>query len=100
MRIIDVNIDQLKATGRRGRARSAETEQLIAAITALKSGSAKAIMIGSGDTAPKVRARVAYASRLAGKRLQIAVQEDRVLFALSRRKFGKRRKQVVAAKKK
>ncbi len=100
MRIIDVNIDQLKTTGRRGRARSAETEQLIAAITALKSGSAKAIMIGSADTPQKVRARVAYASRLAGKRLQIVVQEDRVLFALSRRKAGKRRRRVAAANRK
>ena len=91
MKIIDVNIEELSKASRRGRARSSETQQLLAAIDSLKGKAAKAIMVGSGDSPQKVRARIAYVGRLAGKRLQIAVESDRVLFGLSNRPARKRR---------
>jgi aspartate/glutamate racemase len=92
MKIVDVNIDEMNRVARRGRARSAEMQQLISAMEGLKPGGAKAIVLGSGDTAQKVRARIAYAGRIAGKRVQVAVESDRVLFALSTRQ--RRRKKA------
>ena len=54
-------------------------------------GMAKAILLEAGQTGQKIRSRLTYAARIAGKRLQIVVQEDRVLFALSRRRIRRRR---------
>ena len=92
LKIVDINIEELSRASRRGRVRSAETQQLMNAIDALKSGAAKAIVLGSGDNPAKVRARIAYAGRLAGKRLQIAVESDRILFGLSDRPARRRRR--------
>jgi len=88
---VDANIDDLKNAARRGRVRSPETQQLIDAIDALTPGIAKAIVLQPGDTGPRIRSRLTYAARVAGKRLQIVLQEDRVLFALSSRARRRRR---------
>ncbi len=91
MKIIDVDIHELERVGRRGRARSEATQQLLDVIDSLKPKQAKAIMLASGDTSSKISARLNYAARLVGKRLQIASQEDRILFALSNRPARRRR---------
>ena len=94
MNIVDVDITTLRRSARRGRARSPETIALIQAIDDLTPGKAKAIVIEGGETAEKLQSRLAYAAKAAGKRLQIAIEEDRVLFALredSRRRRRRRR---------
>ena len=92
LRIVDANIDDLNRSTKRGRARSSETQQLISVIDGMKPDAAKAIMLSSGDTGKKVKARIAYAGRLAGKRLQVAIEADRVLFGLSDKPARKRRR--------
>ena len=96
MRIVDAGIEALENAARRGRVRSPETQQLVDTIDSLTRGTAKAILLEPGQTAQKVRSRLAYAARIAGKRLQIVVQEDRVLFALSRRRARRRRRSAGA----
>ena len=94
MNIVDADIASLRKAARRGRTRSQETITLIEAIDDLAPGRAKAIVIEEGQTGEKLRSRLTYAAKAAGKRLQIAVQEDRVLFALkeqARRRRGPRR---------
>ena len=91
MKIIDVDIRDLSKATRRVRARSEVTEQLVEAISNLKANDAKAIVLDAGDTARKLRSRLSYAARIAGKRLQIGIAEDRVIFALSNRPARRRR---------
>ena len=86
MNIIDIDIKEMNAESKRGRARSAETQQLINVIGKLDRKSAKAVIIGGGVTAAKIRSRLTYAAKLAGKRLKIAVRDDRVMFAIAPRK--------------
>ena len=81
MRIVDADINALKRTRARGRVRSPETRQLVEAIDGLGSGKAKAIILEEGQDAAKVRARLMYAAKIAGKRLRVVLEEDRVLFA-------------------
>ena len=92
MRIVDVDIEALNNAARRGRVRSPETQQLIDTIESMTPGTAKAIMLEGGQTGQKVRSRLTYAARIAEKRLQVVVQEDRVLFALSQRRARPRRR--------
>ena len=94
VRIVDADIDALKNAARRGRVRSPETQQLVDTIDSMTEGTAKAILLEPGQTGLKVRSRLAYAARIAGKRLQIVVQEDRVLFALSSRRARRRRRKA------
>ena len=91
MKIVDVDIRDLSKATRRVRARSEVTEQLVDVISNLKSNQAKAIKIDAGETAKKLRSRLSYAARIAGKRLQIGITEDSVLFALSNRPARRRR---------
>ena len=91
MKIVDVDIRDLDRATRRVRARSEETEQLVDVISNLKSNEAKAIKIDAGETAKKLRSRLSYAARIAGKRLQIGMTDDSVLFALSSRPARRRR---------
>ena len=93
MRIVDVDIAALKNATRRGRTRSPETQQLVDVIDALTAGAAKAIVLEGGQTGQKMRSRLNYAARIAGKRLQIVIQDDRVLFALSSRRVRRRKSQ-------
>ena len=91
MKIVDADIRDLSRASRRVRARSEVTEQLVEVISRLKSSDAKAIILDSGDTARKLRSRLSYAARIADKRLQIGIAEDRVIFALSNRPARRRR---------
>ena len=86
MKIIDIDISEMNAASQRGRARSDETQQLIDLIGSLNRKSAKAVMIEKGVTTAKIRSRLTYAAKLAGKRLKIAVRGDRVMFTLAPRK--------------
>ena len=94
MRIVDADIATLNNAAKRGRVRSPETQQLVDAIDSMTQGTAKAILLEPGQTGQKIRSRLAYAARIAGKRLQIVVQEERVLFALSTRRVRRRRGQA------
>ncbi|MDP6668077.1 MAG: hypothetical protein QF357_11900 [Dehalococcoidia bacterium] len=86
MKIIDIDIKQMDTASKRGRARSDETQQLIDTITNLDRKTAKAVIIEKGDTAVKIRSRLSYAAKLAGKRLKIAIADDRVIFTIAPRK--------------
>ncbi len=85
MKIVDVDIKELNRASRRFRARSSETNQLVDAISVLKPGQAKAVVVENEGAAKKMRSRLIYAAGIAGKRLQIANVGDRVMFALSNR---------------
>ena len=80
--IIDTDIRALRNTRRRGRARSPETKRLIDAVESLAPGKAKAILLDPGETIPKVRSRLAYAARIAARKLRVATVGNRVVFAL------------------
>jgi len=69
---------------RRGRARSEETEQLVEAIMSLNAGQAKAVELDAGEDARKIRSKLNYASRVAGRKLRIVIEDHRVLFARGR----------------
>lgn len=94
MNIVDADLTMLRKAAKRGRVRSEETQQLIDTIDALAPGDAKAVVLARGEKAEKVRARVAYAAKIVGKPLQIALAGDRVLFALKevKRRRGRPRK--------
>ena len=97
MRIEDADLTALKTAQRRGRVRSPQTQELVEAIDSLVPGDAKAVVVEGGQTPQKVRARVMYAGKAAGKKLQAAISGDRVLFALKeeRRRPGRPRKNPV-----
>ena len=80
--IIDTDIRALRNTSRRGRARSPETKRLIEAVEGLAPGKAKAILLDPGETIPKIHSRLAYAARIAGRKLRVATDGKRVVFAL------------------
>lgn len=86
MRIVDVPIGELQRARRRGRSRSPETVQLIEAIESLTPSQAKAIVVEPGQDPQKLRGKLNYAAKVAGKRLQIAIEDDQVVFARSRRR--------------
>lgn len=70
----------------RTRARSEETERLVDAIRSLQAGQAKAIELEEGEDIRKIRAKVAYASRLAGYKIRTVAEVHRVLFTRARAK--------------
>lgn len=90
MKIIDIELSEINAASNRGRVRSAETQKLINVISDLDRKTAKAVIIEKGVSAAKIRSRLAYAAKLAGRRLRISVREDRVMFAISPRKRQRR----------
>jgi ribosomal protein L30E len=81
LNIVEADIKDLKKSRSRGRVRSEETKALIAAIDSLTSGKAKAIKLEAGQDPAKMRAKLAYAAKVAGKKLKIVVEQDRILFA-------------------
>ena len=90
MKIIDIELSEMNSASRRGRVRSDETQKLVKLISDLDRKTAKAAIIDEGVTATKIRSRLTYAAKLAGKRLKIAVREDRVMFAISPRRRKRR----------
>lgn len=91
MQIVDADIKTLQRAAKRGRVRTQETQELIDVIEGLSIGKAKAVLVSRGEKPEKIRDRIAYASKIAGKPLQIAVGADRVLFALKEQKRGRGR---------
>lgn len=89
MQIVNADLAALKSAARRERTRSPETLQLIEAIEGLQSGQAKAVTVEAGQTPEKVRAKIMYAAKACDVKLQVAVQGDRVMFAL---RNGRRRR--------
>ena len=81
MKIVDADIKDVRKSRTRGPVRSKETLDLIQAIDELGPSKAKAIVIEPGQDAKKVRAKLVYAAKIAGKKLKIVVESDRVLFA-------------------
>ena len=103
--IVDADIRTIRNASRAGRARSPETKRLIEAIESLAPGGAKAILLDPGETIPKIRSKLAYAARIAGRKLRVATDGERVLFALrgdgrpaSDRVGTARRREVILAK--
>lgn len=89
VKIIEIDIKEMSTATRRGRARSAETQELINVITSLDRNTGKAVIIEKGGSTAKIRSRLTYAAKLAGKRLKIAVRDDRVMFTIAPRKRRK-----------
>jgi ribosomal protein L30E len=86
MQIVNADLAALKSAARRGRTRSPETLALIQAIESLQPGRAKAVIVEAGQTPQKARTRLMYAAKTCDVKLQVAIQGDRVLFALGRRR--------------
>lgn len=106
MKIVDASISDLKAAPRGRRQRSPETQALVDAIVSLKSGQAKAVVPEGDETLRKLRARVSYAAKAADRKLQIVVDDSKVMFTLKTGARGKsssrdgasERKAIVQAK--
>lgn len=82
MQIVPADIRLLKRAVKHGRVRSPETQQLLDVIERLQPGKAKALVLRKGDEPERARSRISYAAKIAGKPLQIAIADGRVLFAL------------------
>ena len=91
MRIVDVDLSELDSATKRGRSRSEEMQELISTIESLKPGDAKAIVASNDNPAKRIRSRLLYAARIAGKRLQIGENDGRVIFAINPRPRKRRR---------
>ena len=83
MKIVTIPVSEMQKVRRQrpGRARSEESQRLIDAITSLAVGQARAVELDEDEDPKKVRAKVAYASRAAGRKVRIVVDDHRVLFA-------------------
>ena len=76
-----LDIKDLKQSRSRRRVRSAETKALVEAIDSFTPGKAKAISLAPGQDVAKIRAKLAYAAKVTGKKRKIIVEENRILFA-------------------
>ena len=83
MKIIDLDIREMEQARRGGRSRSPGTLELIEAIDTLTSGRARGVPITADQPEKSLRSRLAYVARIAGKRLSIASDREKVMFALS-----------------
>jgi len=86
LRIVEVPLSELQRTRRRGRVRSEETTALIDAILSLKAGQAKAIELEGEEDPRKIRSKLNYAARIADRKIRVVLEDNRVLFARSRRR--------------
>lgn len=82
MKIVEATLAEMQRTPRGRRQRSPETQQLIDVITELKPGQVRAIIPEGNETVKKLRPRISYAARVAGRKVRIAADEDRVMFTL------------------
>jgi hypothetical protein len=69
MQIIDIDIRDMERARRRTRSRSSETVQLVEAIESLGKGEALGSAVTDDLPEKKLRSRLAYAAKLAGRRL-------------------------------
>ena len=86
MKIVNADLQEFESGLGRGLVRSRETQALVDAINSLDKKTAKAVMIENGDTVNRVRSRIRYAAKIAGKPVKTVAKKDRVLFALSARR--------------
>jgi hypothetical protein len=84
IKIVDADLNYILKARRAGRARSPETQMMLDSISELRPGQAKAIVLENRETIPAVRSRLAYAARVAGVKLRVATNRDRIMFALRR----------------
>jgi hypothetical protein len=82
LKIVDANIADLASAKRGRRSRSPETERLVEAVSGLTPRTAKAVIPEGSETLPRLRARLNYAARAAGKKVRIVTGENRLMFAL------------------
>lgn len=81
MKIVEANIADMQQKPR-GRKRSPEMQQLIDVIAALKPGQARALVPEGSETVKNLRPRISNAARVAGKKVRIVAEDNRVLFSL------------------
>ncbi len=82
MKIVEATLADMKKTPRGRRQRSPETQKLIDSIAGLKPGQVLALVPEGNETVKKLRPRVSYAARVAGRKVRIAADEDRVMYTL------------------
>ena len=82
MKIVEATLSDMKRTPRGRRQRSPETQQLVDTITELKPGQVRALVPEGDETIKKLRPRISYAARVAGRKVRIAADNDRIMFTL------------------
>ena len=82
MKIVEASLSDMKSAPRGRRQRSPETQKLIDTIAQLKPGQARALMPEGDETVKKLRPRVSYAARAAGRKVRIVVDDTKVMFTL------------------
>lgn len=82
MKIVEASLSDMKSAPRGRRQRSPETQSLIDTILALKPGQARALMPEGDETVKKLRPRISYAARVAGRKVRIVAKDDKVMFTL------------------
>ena len=82
MKIVEASLSEMKSAPRGRRQRSPETQKLIDTILELKPGQARALMPEGSETVKRLRPRVSYAARVAGRKVRIVADDTRVMFTL------------------
>jgi hypothetical protein len=100
MKIVEARLSDMTSTQRERRQRSPETQKLIDTILELKSGQARALMPEGDETVKKLRPRISYAARVAGRKVRIVADKNKVMFTLrSGSRNGSRNKTGAALRK-
>ena len=81
MKIVEASISDMQKKPR-GRQRSPEMQKLIDVISALRPGQAKALVPEGSETVKNLPPRISNAARVAGKKVRIVAEENRILFSL------------------
>lgn len=82
MKIVEATLADMKSTPRGRRQRSPETQALIDSIAQLKPGQVKALVPEGEETVKKLRPRISYAARVAGRKVRIAADANKIMFTL------------------
>ncbi len=82
MKIVEATLADMRNTPRGRRQRSPETQKLIDSITQLKQGQVMALVPEGNETIKKLRPRISYAARVAGRKVRIAADNDKVMYTL------------------
>lgn len=82
MKIVEATLADMKNTPRGRRQRSPETQALIDSISQLKPGQVKALVPEGSETVKKLRPRISYAARVAGRKVRIAANDEKIMYTL------------------
>lgn len=82
MKLVEATLADMKSTPKGRRQRSPETQKLIDSIAQLKQGQVMALMPEGNETVKKLRPRISYAARVAGRKVRIAADDNKVMFTL------------------